>query len=145
MKDVTLTIVGTRYEGGREEGETIEFVTDGKLYQHGRTIYLVYDESELSGMKDCRTRLTLRGDTVRMTRRGRAVGIDTEIFFEKGTRYSGYYDTEYGPIEMEVLTNDLSNTVTADEEGSVEIDYSISLKGLAEGRNKLSIQVRDAS
>ncbi len=76
-----------------------------------------------------------------MTRKGTEVGIDTEIRFKKGMRHSGYYDTPYGPIEMEVLTNDLFNNVTDEEGGSIDIDYHISLKGLSEGRSRLNIQV----
>ena len=118
-------------------------MTEGKLYQRGDNIYLTYDESEFSGMEGCRTRLTLSDNIVRMTRHGSAVGIDTEIRFEKGKRYNGFYDTPYGTVEMEVLTNELKNTVSAEKGGEVEIDYSISLKGLTEGRSRLNILVSD--
>jgi len=142
MKDVTLKITGKHIHENVEE-EQLELVTEGKLYQRGDNIYLTYDESEFSGMEGCRTRLTLSDNIVRMTRHGSAVGIDTEIRFEKGKRYNGFYDTPYGTVEMEVLTNELKNTVSAEKGGEVEIDYSISLKGLTEGRSRLNIQVSD--
>ena len=69
------------------------------------------------------------------------MGIDTELRFEKGKRYQGYYDTPYGPIEMEVLTNDLASTVTPEKGGTIAIDYSVSLKGVAENRSRLDIEV----
>ena len=141
MKEVVLTITGTHaYD---ETGDdAMEFITEGKLYDRNGTIYLTYDESYLTGLEGCRTRLKLEPDKVRMTRMGRSIAIDTEIHFEKGKRYQGYYDTEFGPIEMEVLTNDLTNTVSFEEGGEVDIDYNISLKGLAEGRSRLKINVR---
>ena len=141
MKEVVLTITGTHaYD---ETGDdAMEFITEGMLYDRNGTIYLTYDESYLTGLEGCRTRLKLEPDKVRMTRKGRSIGIDTEIHFEKGKRYQGYYDTEFGPIEMEVLTNDLTNTVSFEEGGEVDIDYNISLKGLAEGRSRLKINVR---
>lgn len=142
MKDVTLKITGKHIHENVEE-EQLELVTEGKLYQRGDNIYLTYDESEFSGMEGCRTRLTLSDNIVRMTRHGSAVGIDTEIRFEKGKRYNGFYDTPYGTVEMEVLTNELKNTVSAEKGGEVEIDYSISLKGLTEGRSRLNILVSD--
>ena len=40
---------------------------------------------------------------------------------------------------MEVLTNKLENTLSEQGDGHIDIDYSISLKGLMEGRNKLNI------
>ncbi|MBQ9179621.1 MAG: DUF1934 domain-containing protein, partial [Firmicutes bacterium] len=104
MKDVTLKIVGTHIYDNVEENQ-LELITEGKLYEHGDDIYLTSDESEFSGMEGCKTRLTLTGDVVSMTRQGSAVGIDTEIRFEKGKRYNGFYDTPYGTVEMEVLTN----------------------------------------
>ena len=88
MKDVTLKIVGTHIYDNVEENQ-LELITEGKLYEHGEDIYLTYDESEFSGMEGCKTRLTLTGDVVSMTRQGSAVGIDTEIRFEKGKRYNG--------------------------------------------------------
>ncbi len=42
---------------------------------------------------------------------------------------------------MEVLTNHVENSVTAEGTGQLDIDYHISLKGLAEGRNKLNIEL----
>lgn len=74
-----------------------------------------------------------------MKRFGRGAGTGTEIRFRKGKRYTGYYDTPYGPIELEVLTNKLENTLSEQGDGQIDIDYSISLKGLMEGRNKLNI------
>jgi len=140
MKNIRLKITGAHIYEEVEENQ-MELVTEGKFYQRAGNLYLTYDESEFSGMKGCKTRLTLKGNTVRMTRKGSAVGIDTEIHFEKGKRYSGFYDTPYGPVEMEVLTNELSNTVDFEDGGIVDIDYSISLKGLAEGRSRLNIEV----
>jgi uncharacterized beta-barrel protein YwiB (DUF1934 family) len=144
MKNITLKISGYHIYDNDSEENQLELVTEGKLYTRGSTIYLTYDESEFSGMVGCKTRLQLDEYGVRMTRRGSAVGIDTEIHFEKGHRYKGYYDTAYGPVEMEVLTNDLKNTVTKEGSGEVNIDYNISLKGLSEGRSRLSIEVKEA-
>jgi len=141
MKPVVLTITG-QHAYDETGDDAMEFVTEGKLYDRNGTIYLTYDESYLTGMPGIRTRLKLEPDKVHMTRRGKPVGIDTEIHFEKGKRYQGYYDTEFGPIEMEVLTNELINNVTMEDGGDVDIDYHISLKGLAEGRSRLKINVR---
>ena len=74
-----------------------------------------------------------------MKRFGKGAGVGSEIKFEKGKRYKGLYDTPFGPIEMEVLTNKLENTLSEQGDGHIDIDYSISLKGLLEGRNKLNI------
>lgn len=141
MKDIMLKIVGRQIVGDFEEEDQIEFVTEGKLYEKNDATYLVYEESEVSGMPGCKTTLRMKGDTIRMKRFGGGMGIDTAIEFKKGQRFEGFYDTPFGAIEMEVLTNELENTLTADGKGSVNIDYHVSLKGLSEGRSKLNIEI----
>lgn len=140
MKNIMMKIIGTQVNSSQEE-DRMEFVTEGKLYHKGDALYLIYEESEISGMPGCRTRLKLKDGKIKMKRVGENVGIDTEIEFEKGKRYTGYYDTPFGAIEMEVLTNHIENTLTPEGTGTIDIDYDISLKGLAEGRNKLNIQL----
>lgn len=140
MKEIMMKIIGTQISADLEEDQ-LEFITEGKLYQKGDALYLIYDESEISGMPGCRTRLKLKNGSIKMKRIGENVGVDTEIEFEKGKRYTGYYDTPYGAIEMEVLTNHIENSLTPEGTGTVDIDYHISLKGLTEGRNKLNIQL----
>lgn len=140
MKDIMLRISGKQISMDAEEDQ-IEFITEGKIYERNQALYLVYDESEVSGMPGCKTSLKLKGDTVRMRRFGENVILDTAIEFEKGRRYEGFYDTPFGAIEMEVLTNDLVNNMSPEGKGSIDIDYHISLKGLSEGRSKLNIQI----
>lgn len=140
MKNIMLKIIGTQVTADLEE-EQLELITEGKLYEKGEALYLIYEESTLSGMPGCRTRLKMKDNTIKMKRVGESIGIDTEIEFEKGKRYTGYYDTPYGAVEIEVLTNSIQNSLNADGTGFLDIDYHISLKGLVEGRNKLNIEL----
>ncbi len=138
MKDIMIRIRGQ--QASDETGEDfMEFVTEAKLYKRGEAIYLIYEESELSGIPGCKTRLKLKNGEVQMKRFGQGVGSGNEIRFEKGKRYTGLYETPFGAIEMEVLTNKLENTLSEQGDGYIDIDYSISLKGLLEGRNRLNI------
>ncbi|MEE0772865.1 MAG: DUF1934 domain-containing protein [Anaerovoracaceae bacterium] len=138
MKEIMVRIKG--HQVSKDAGEdTMEFITEAKLYEKGEAMYLIYDESELSGIPGCKTRLKFKGDQVQMKRIGNDGTMGHEIKFEKGKRHTSFYETPFGAIEMEVLTNKLENTLSADGGGQVDIDYSISLKGLMEGRNKLNI------
>jgi len=138
MKDVLVKIKSRQINNETGEDE-MEFVTEAKLYRRNGTIYLLYDESEFSGTPGCKTRLRLRGQELQMKRLGEGAGIGNEILFKKGQRFTGLYDTPFGPIELEVLTNELANDITEEGKGSVAVDYDVSLKGLAEGRNTLNI------
>ncbi|MCI6992068.1 MAG: DUF1934 domain-containing protein [Bacillota bacterium] len=138
MKEVMVRIKSMQVS--REAGsDEMEFVTEAKLYKRNGALYLLYEESEFSGMPGCRTRLRLRDDEVQMKRFGEGAGIGNELRFKKGSRYTGLYETPFGPIEMEVLTNDVASTISEEGTGQVDIDYEVSLKGLLEGRNRMNI------
>ena len=56
MRDITLKITGKQVYQDHEEDQ-MEFITDGKIYQRKNAVYMVYDESEVSGLKGCTTAL----------------------------------------------------------------------------------------
>lgn len=141
MKDIMLRITGKQVTGESEE-EKMEFVTEGRFYEKDDSIYLLYDESDFSGMEGCTTSLKITGDKVRMKRYGDTISLDMAIEFEKGKRFKGFYDTPFGAIEMEVLTNSVINRIESGAgKGSLDIDYHISLRGLTEGRSLLNIEI----
>lgn len=143
MKDIMLKIVGKQILGDDwEDEEQLELVTEGKYYEEDGIVFLSYDESGFSGMEGCTTSLMIKEDEILMKRCGEAVPLDTEIRFEKGKRFTGYYGTPFGAVEMEVLTNDVINKINKDgPKGSIDIDYHISLRGLSEGRSRLNIEI----
>lgn len=140
MKDIMLKITG-RQMADKDDEDLMEFITEGKLYERGGSRYLIYDESEFSGFPGCKTTLKLTGNTVRMKRIGEARRICAEFVFEKGKRFSSRYQTPYGSMDMEVLTSDVVNNLSDEGYGDIHIDYQVSIGGVAEGRNRLKIQV----
>ena len=140
MKDIMLKITGKQFSGDISEDQ-MEFITEGKLYEKGDSTYLIYDESEFSGFPGCKTTLKLTGDCIRMKRIVSEVGFGMEFIFEKGKRFNSKYHTPYGNLDMEVLTNDVVNNLTEEGFGDINIDYHVSLNGMAEGRNRLKIEV----
>jgi len=140
MKDITLKITGKQYSADEEEDQ-MEFVTEGKLYDRNGARYLVYEESEFSGMPGCKTSLKMTPDCIRMRRIGQGTAFGMEFVFEKGKRFHSAYRTPYGVFDMEVLTNHVINNLTPEGTGNIFIDYHVSLSGMTEGRNCLSIEV----
>ncbi len=140
MKDVMIKITGSQCIDDKEEDQ-MEFVTEGKLYQRNGYIYMVYEETEVSGMAGCKTTLRVKGDSLRLKRIGN-IGFDHELYFEKGQRFSSLYETPYGTMDMEVLTKSVDNRLDLESmKGTIDIRYDISLQGVAEGKNKLEIKV----
>ena len=79
-----------------------------------------------------------------MKRGGGSASGGTEMVFEKGRRVRGLYATPLGNIDMEIVTDDISGShPLMGQPGKILIDYSISLKGLFDGRKKLEIQILD--
>lgn len=140
MKDIMLKIIGKQFSGDEAE-EQMEFVTEGKLYEKNGATYLIYEESEFSGFPGCRTSLKLKGDTIRLKRIGDGTEYGMEIEFKEGQRFSSKYDTPYGPIGMEVLTDSVTNDLSPEGYGKIGVKYQVSLGGMAEGRNELNIEV----
>ncbi|MCQ2551524.1 MAG: DUF1934 domain-containing protein [Clostridia bacterium] len=139
MRDITLKITGKNEID--DEEDTIEFVTDGKIYEKDGSIYLVYEESELVGMPGCKTTLKITGEAVKMARFGENKERTAEMEFEKGRRYTNKYSTDYGVFALELVTNNVANTITYEKGGDLELDYHISLNGLGEAHNLLKVQV----
>lgn len=140
MKDITLKITGKQQYEGIEEDQ-MEFVTDGKLYVRNGVVYIMYDETEVSGMEGCKTTISLGDRSVKMRRTGE-IGFNTELYFETGKRFNSIYETPYGPMGVEVLTDFVKNDFDLEKcQGSIDVQYQVSMEGLAEGRNRLTINV----
>ena len=140
MKDITLKITGKQSYEDKEEVQ-MEFVTEGRFYLRGDSVYVIYDESELSGMTGCKTTLKVKDDTVLMRRVG-TEGYRSELYFEKGKRFGSTYETPFGPMGVEVVTGTVNCDMdTENGSGHISIEYNVSLEGLAEGKNQLHIDI----
>lgn len=140
MRDITIKITGKQlFEGGEED--QMEFITDGRLYQRNGYCYLVYDESEISGMEGLRTTLRFNDKSLRMKRTGKN-GPQSELYFEEGRRFMSTYDTPDGYMGIEVLTTAVRNLVDKEAgKGRIDVEYNVSLDGVAEGRNRITIDL----
>ena len=144
MKDIMLKITGRQYDGDKPL-DKMEFVTEGKMYERNGATYLVYEESEFSGFPGCKTSLKLTGDRVRMKRIGENMADGTIMEFESGKRFTSTYETPYGEMDMEILTDRVENNIDENGTGNVEVDYHVSLEGQLEGRNELRIEVTEST
>ena len=141
MKDITIKIVGRRYNGDEMEDE-LEFVSDGTMYDRSGAKYIIYDESEFSGFPGCKTSLKLKDKALRLKRIGKvAESYGGELVFEEGKRFVSSYNTPYGDLDIEVLTTEVKSELGEDGLGTIRLAYNICLKGLVEGRNTSDIEI----
>ena len=141
MKDITLRITGKTISSTEEQAQddVLQFTTSAKLMRRGKITCLSYDETEISGMEGCKTLITVSEKKVKMKREGMALGAATIMEFVSGKRFEGLYETPYGPVGMEILTNSISGMDL--EDGKLSIDYSVSLHGLMSSRQLLDIEI----
>lgn len=140
MSDVTLKVVGTQTSLDGEKN-TIEMITQGKYYEKNGSIFLVYDESELSGMEGSTTTLKIDDEKTRKVMMKRFGANESKLVFEKGKRHKSIYRTMYGDMDMEVVTSQI--ILVKDEEGLKKLDlsYRISVAGDTEMKNKLTVDL----
>jgi len=137
MKEIMLKIKGKIKRAG-EEAEIIEVTTEGKHYRKGGADYLLYDESEISGMEGSTTSLKLKDRKITLNRFGNA---RMRMEFEKGKRHTSDYVTPNGTFKLEILTRELYYGLDDNIKGNILIRYEMSLKGLGQSVNELNIEI----
>ncbi|MBK5254201.1 MAG: DUF1934 domain-containing protein [Peptostreptococcaceae bacterium] len=120
--------------------EDLELMTEAFFYSDENNMYLVYDESAATELKDCTTLLTLNDGTVRMNRYAKEILGSVDMEFIEGKRHITRYHTPMGGINLELLTNEVKYDVNNEGEGRIILDYNIKLEGLMSRRNKLIIE-----
>ncbi len=132
MQDILLTIKGSHTEGGQEDA--IELITDGILsHENGSTI-IEYDESEMSGIENTKTRLRVENERIHLERQG---ALQTEFVFAKTTPFEAFYATPFGAMQVSVFPTHVQSLLS-EKEGNIDLEYIIKI-GDAEALNKLYI------
>ena len=66
---VIISVEGTQRFVG-EESQTVQVVTEGTMKTEGDTVYLSYEESEVTGMEGTTTTFAVKGERVELVRTG---------------------------------------------------------------------------
>ena len=137
--EIKLRIIGTQRDEEGEENK-IELVTEGKLYRKDGADYITYEESEISGMENSRTRLKLEKDRVQMKRMGQS---SSEMVFCKEQIHTLDYKTPYGIFKMQISTESLEVEIREELVGStVELSYTLAMVDSSSStENKLKIEI----
>ncbi len=134
MKDIMLTVKSVQKSNGAEPLE-IEFVSTGKYYKKNGCHYIIYEETELSGLAGHKTSLKVTPDSVTMRRYG---AMPVLMYFQVGQRQTTDYQTPYGAIKIDYLTTALDCQLLADE-GNINIQYQLTMNSLEQAMHQLNI------
>lgn len=137
MKNVMLKIKGKQTNTEGEEN-IIELITEGKLYIKNGSYYLVYDETEISGMEGSTTTLKIQGHKISMKRFG---NNSSSLIFEEGKRHRTEYVTAYGDMTIEVITNNVDVSISDAGKGNIGLSYKLNISDNMESKNNLTIDI----
>lgn len=138
-KDVLINIVGKQTnECG--ETDTQEFVTAGKFYRKDDAYYIIYNESEVTGMEGTTTSLKIQHGLVTLNRMGKN---EQKMIFQPGVQHKSQYGTPYGLMQIAVISSVVEVDLT-DTGGSINLEYELEVENRKISYNILSLAVREA-
>lgn len=136
MKKKALVSVISEQNGNTEE--SIEVVTPGDFYKKDDCYYVVYKETQITGMEDTTTTFQISPEEFSLIRIG---STSTEMKFKKNKDDVSLYNTPYGTLELKIQTNDLIIDVN-DDGGNVSINYDMSVGGQNSQKTALKINIK---
>ena len=119
--------------------EAIELSTEGVMNTDGKKVELVYEETEITGMKGSKTSVYFETDNVGFVCMMRSGAVSTSLLFEKGKRHHCVYNTPIMPFEICVRTLKVENNMLT--EGTLKLDYIIEIRGNKAERTKFEMSV----
>lgn len=120
------------------EPDEIALITNGSFYKKNKKYYLIYDETEYSGMGDTKTTLKIDKDIVTLIRTGAS---PSQMIFEENEHHVGLYNTPFGSYTIGVKTKSIENNIT-DLGGSLKLLYDIDLNCEKTGTNTFHIEIK---
>lgn len=128
-------------ENGEIEPERMQIKTVGRYVIDGDRCEIRYDESDVTGMEGSVTSISFDmadNGVVTMSRTG---SVSTALVFEKGKRHHCVYNTPIMPFEVCVKTLSVNNRIG--EDGRLELDYIVEIRGAKAERTKFSMKIMD--
>lgn len=135
-KEVIVTVKSKQLMKGEEE--VIELVTPGKFYKKESAYYIVYDETEISGMKGTTTTVKIEDESVSLIRFGTT---STNLRFIEGVKSISLYKTPYGILELTVMPLLVEMNVD-DGGGDIKLHYELDAGGQQSSMNELLIKIQ---
>jgi uncharacterized beta-barrel protein YwiB (DUF1934 family) len=138
-KKIWLSITGrTKHREGMED--VIELMTEGEIYRKSNSDYIIYDETEVSGMEGTTTTLEIGSHKMSIMRLGTT---NSHMTFEAGKKNFNTYPTPYGDMVMSIYTRNLAVDYNNENQPmDIRVDYNVEIQGLMETTNQLSIHVK---
>lgn len=137
-KSVRIQVKGTQvYPDGRVEKQ--DFQTIGSFYERQGDYYLIYQESEATGMAGVSTALRVEKHKLTLNRMGAA---KQRQIFEPGVLHHSTYVTSYISIYLSALTEEVEIGLT-ELGGHITLKYNLFANDERISQNTLRIMIKE--
>ena len=139
MKPVLVTVESIqRNENGEEI--TLELVSEGKFYAKDRAQYIVYEESEITGMAGVTTVIKIPEDgTGCLLRLG---SLKQRQEYAVGRESRSTYETPVGIMGVTMKTYEC-DVALRDGVGTIRLGFDVTIEGVGANYNQVTITVRE--
>jgi len=120
-----------------DDENSIEVITPGKFYKKENCYYVIYKETEISGMEGTTTTFKIYPEKFTLLRMGTTT---TTMNFERDSKSISLYSTPYGVLELEIETKELEIDVH-ELGGDIKINYNLLIAGQPPQSTTLIIKI----
>ena len=138
MKQVLVSVKSIQRD--RDGKDTVvELISSGRYYERQGVKYIIYNESEVTGLEGVKTTIKVYPNSVVLLRTG---DVNMRHQYVLNEKHESVYQTPYGQLHMAVYTHEF-NVSIQDGIGSVHLGYDISVDGEWQFYNQLTITLRE--
>lgn len=135
-RDIMIKLQGSQNANSQNMDE-IELTTCGTLEHLKEGCKIVYEESELTGMKGTITSIIVeKTGKITLNRTGTT---NSCLVFEEGQKNLSYYDMGEGAFTIAVYTEYLEADIN-EKSGEIEIEYVLEVDGKVLGNNSIRLE-----
>lgn len=138
MKRVVISVKSTQRDKLGHD-EVVELVSMGRYYERRGIQYIIYEETEVTGLEGVRTTIKVSPKSVILIRHGK---VNMKHVYEMDKIHESLYRTSFGDLDMLVKTHELSSNIV-DGVGHVHLGYDISIAGDWTYYNQLDITLKE--
>ena len=123
----------------KEDIEHMEMTVEASYHDDGDRVCIRYKESELSGLEGSVTSVSFRKSEPALISMLRDGSVKTALVFEPAARHLCVYQTQIMPFEVCIYTRSVKNCI--EENGTLEMDYTVELRGAQAEHTAFSMRV----
>ncbi len=129
MKKAVLLTIRGQQTYAEQEPEVIELVTEGTLEQADNGWKLIYEESDLTGLKGVTTTFQVEPGVITLSRKG---PLSSQMVFREGQFHESLYQMEFGALMITVCASKVRYDIN-ENGGTIDLTYAIEIEQSAAG------------